>query len=117
MLVTETAQCSVNALFWKSGDDIGNKLVFEHHDFVLKPQFALFEARKLQLIGYTLINQRGNGRIEIAVFAPDQRQTQDYVFVFNAHSPVRAPLQKDSVPFGRNFVARGETIVTISDLI
>ena len=45
------------------------------------------------------------------------RQTQRYVPGFNIHNPVRAPLPKFSIPFGRNFIILNETWALTCGLI
>lgn len=61
-------RCRMRLIPLKSGDDVRDQVVFYHRDLIPQQQFALFQARDLQLIARTSCGQRVDGRVKVTVF-------------------------------------------------
>lgn len=64
-----------------SGDDVGQQLVFAPADFVAQPQLAFLQPRERQLVGDSLLAQRDDGLIKVAMLDPQDFQAPGDFFV------------------------------------
>lgn len=89
----------------RSGDNVRNKLVFQHPHPVLQRQLFALKPRDLQLVRQGFVLQRLDGCIKITMLYPQQFELLANTFVVHTatHKPPRngwpAPIAR-SVPFG-----------------